>query len=86
MPADHQRFIVMEEKSQQQVADVKPVHIGIGGQYDAVVTKAFQRVFDAQGFHDIVEFQILIECILPHAPTVERLALEAEDRLGQDVS
>ena len=59
-----------------------PVHIGIGGDYHAVVAQIVHRVFNVQGVLEEVKFLILVHYFLGQAVAVERFTAKAEDCLG----
>jgi hypothetical protein len=77
----HQVGEELEEEGHQQQPDVHAVHIGIGGDDDAVVAQAVHAVLDVERGLDQVELLVLVHHLLGEAVAVERLALEAEHGL-----
>ena len=75
-----------EEISDQQVADVQAVHVGVGGEDDLLVAEALEVVLDVEAAHEVVHFVVLIDDVALEVPDVERLAFEDEDGLGVDVA
>jgi len=73
------------EREQQQ-ADVHAVHVGVGGDDDAVVAQAVHAVLDVERGLEEVEFLVLVDDLLGQAIGVERLALEGEDGLRLDIA
>ena len=71
----------LKEEGDQQQADVHAVHVGIGGDDDAVVAQSVQAVLDVERGLQQVELLVLVDDLLGQAEAVERLTAEAEDGL-----
>ena len=58
---------IVEEEGEEKVADVKSIHVGIGGDDDAAIAESFYVLFDAEGLTDVVELFVLVDrrLILP---------------------
>ena len=71
----------LKEEGDQQQADVHAVHVGIGGDDDAVVAQSVEAVLDVERGLQQVELLVFVDDLLGQAEAVERLAAEAEDGL-----
>ena len=76
----------LHEVGDHQVADVHPVHIGVGGEDDFLVAQPVEVVLNVEGAHQVVELVVLVNDVALEIPHVERLALEGEDRLRVHVA
>src|SRR6266540_224034 len=74
------------EVGDEQIADVKAVHVGIGGQDDFAIAEVFNAVLDVEGAHEVVHLVVLVHDVTLEVPDVEGLALEDEDGLRLDVT
>ena len=86
MAGDHQLLEIVEEKRHEQVADVEPVHVGVGGEHDPVVPQVLDVLLDAERHHHVVQLFVLVDGGAVPAEHVLRLALERENRLGEHVA
>ena len=86
MAGHHEVLEVGEEKRHEQVADMEPVDVGVGGDHDAVVPQVFDVLLDAQRHHQVVQLFVLVNGRAVPAEHVFRLALERENRLGLHVA
>ena len=82
----HQLVEEAEEISDEQVADVQAVHVGVGGEDDLFVAQPFEVVLDVEAAHEVVQLVVLVDDVALEVPDVERLALEDEDGLRVDVA
>src|SRR5258708_34322121 len=74
-----------EEISDQQVADVQAVHVGIRGQYDLFIAESFEIVLDIEAAHEVVHFVVFVHDVALEIPDVERFAFKNENSLGIDI-
>ena len=86
MAAVNQRLEEFVEIGDEQVADVQPVHVGVGGEDDFLVAQVVGIVLHVQRAHEVIHLVVLIHHVSLEIPHVERLALEGEDGLGLDVA
>ena len=86
MPVVHELIEEAEEISDQQVADVQAVHVGVGGQDDFFVAQTFEVVLDVEAAHQVVHFIVLINDVALEIPDVERFAFEHENGLRVHVA
>ena len=86
MVRQNQVFEIGEEKRHEQVADVEPVHVGVGGDHDTVVPERVDGLLDAERHHQVVQFFVLIDGGAVARKHVFRLAPEREYRLGLHVA
>ena len=82
----HQLFLIAIEECQQQGADVRTIHIGVGHDHDAVVTQILHIKifsFDAQtkGCYERLNFCVLVDLGVIGFLDVEDLAAQRKDRL-----
>ncbi len=76
----------LEEKRDEEEADVHAVHVGVGGDDDPVVAQAVEALLDVQGGLEEVELFVLVDDFFREAVGVERLALQREHGLRLDVA
>lgn len=74
-------FEEAEEEGDHEIADVEAVDVGIGGEDDLTVAEVVEVLFDLQGLHEVVDFDVFIEGVTVEVADVEGLAFEGEDRL-----
>ncbi len=82
----HDRFEEAEEKRQEQVADVQPVHVRVRREDDLAVAQAFERILDVEAAHQVVQLLVLVHHVALQVAHVQRLAAHGENRLGVDVA
>ena len=77
---NHLREELEEERDHEQT-DVHPIHIGIGGQNDVLVTQVIDAFFNVQRRLEEVKLLVLINDLPREAEAVKRLASEREHGL-----
>ena len=86
MAGKDQFFEKAQEVSQQQIADVHAVDIGVGSDHDPVVTQPLEIIFDAECAHDVVELLVLVDRLSAETVGVEGFSLERINSLGLDIA
>ena len=86
MPFLDEFRVELQEKGDEQQADVHTVDIGIGGDNDLVVTQVVESVLNVEGRLQQVELLVLIHHLLGQSERVERFAAQREHGLRVDVA
>ena len=81
MALAHQLGVELEEESQQQETDVHTVHIGISRNHHVIVAEIVDVFIYVEGCLQQRELFVLVDILLGSLEAVQRLTLEAEDRL-----
>ncbi len=81
----HQVIEEPEKISDEQIADVQAIDVGVRGQNHPLVTKVVDGVLNVQACASSVHFVILIDYVALKVPDVERFAFEDEDCLSVDI-
>ena len=81
MPVANQVREELQEKRDQEQPDVHAVHVGIRRNHDFVVTQAVEAFLDVQRGLQQVKFLVFVDHFLREPVSVQRFALQREDRL-----
>ncbi len=82
----HDLIEKLVEVGDQQVADVQPVHIRVGGEHDFLIAQSLDVVLDVQRAHEVIHLVVLVNDVALQVPDIERFALEGEHGLRVHVA
>ena len=82
MPCYDKILEVGEEKRQQQIANVKPVNVGIRRQHHLIEAQPIDAIFHTKSHHQVVEQFVLIDFGLAATIGVLWLTRHDDDRTG----
>ena len=72
----------LQEKGDEEQANVHTVHIGIGGYNYFVVSQSVYAVFDIQGSLQEIKFFVFVNYFFSQTETVERFSPQTKNSLG----
>ena len=78
VPRKNQRLEKGQEKCDQQIPDVKAVHVGVGCDNDLRITQIVDILLNIQSMHDIEKLFVRVNRVQFQTVTVQRLAAERE--------
>ena len=78
VPRKNQRLEKGQEKCDQQIPDVKTVHVGVGCDNDLRITQIVDILLNIQSMHDIEKLFVRVNRVQFQTVTVQRLAAERE--------